>query len=248
MADPTLKEELLVFYRECYYYEMDRKEEIRKQLGLAIAALALLGNITSYYLSNFQFFPFRFLHLCFYVPFIVGAFLALSALFYLLRYFFLSEGYGYIPTTEAIRDAINNFQKKDQSKSEDAVRNFYIENLSKQYSEYATHNRKSNTNRTGYVFSSLKFSLISILFLLLTFPGFLYFKRESPAYNPKHAEVLTMNKQQVSPDNPNNSDASASQDQQTQTPDPAEASPDTNINVQWPQGEYIKEADEKKAK
>ena len=165
-----------------------------------------------------------------------------------MRYFFLSEGYGYIPTTEAIRDAINNFKKDDQSKSEDAVRSFYVENLSKQYSEYATHNQKNNTNRTGYVFSSLKFSLISILFLLLTFPGLLYFKKESPAHNSKHVEVLTMGKQQASPDNPNNSDANASQDQQAQTPDPAEASPDTNINVQWPQGEYIKEADEKKAK
>ena len=170
------------------------------------------------------------------------------AFIYLIYYFFSAEkGYGYIPSTKDIRDVIN--KGMEQSKSEDTVRDFYIENLSAQYSECATHNRENNKKRTGYVFSSLKYSLISILFLLFTFPGFFYFLRESPSHNSKHMEVLTMSKRQVSPDNPNNSDANASQDQQAQAPDSAEASPDTStIDVQWPQIEYIKEADEKNAK
>ena len=247
MAGPTFEEELFAFYKECYSDEMDRKDEIRKQLGLAVAVLALLGNTIFYYFSDFQFSPFspfRYLHLCFYVPFIVGVSLALSALVYLLRYFFLKE-YIYIPTTEAIRDVINSFRKADQSGSEDAVRSFYMENLSGQYSECATHNRNNNTRRTGYVFSSLRSSLISILFLLLAFPAFFsFFKKESPSHNSKHVEVLTMGKQQASPDNPNKSDANASQDQQAQAPDSAEASPD----IQWPEVERIKEADEKNAK
>lgn len=244
MADPPFKEELFAFYKECYSDEMDRKDEIRKQLGLAVAILALLGNTIFYYFSNFQFFPFRYLHLCFYVPFIVGVFLALSALVYLVCYFFIPEEYRYIPTTEAIRGAINDFKRVDQSESEDAVRSFYMENLSGQYSECATHNRNNNTRRTGYVFSSLRSSLISILFLLLVFPGFFFNKKESPSHNSKQVEVLTMGKQQASPDDPNKSDANASQDQQAQAPDSAEASPD----IQWPEVERIKEADEKNAK
>ena len=43
MADSPFKEELFAFYKECYSDEMDRKDEIRKQLGLAVAVLALLG-------------------------------------------------------------------------------------------------------------------------------------------------------------------------------------------------------------
>ena len=226
---------------------MDRKDKIRQQLGLAVAVLALLCNIISYYFSNFKFSSFMYPHLWFYVPFIIGASCAVIAFIYLSCYFFRAEQrYAYIPTAKDIRDVIN--KGMEQSKSEDAVRYLYIENLSEQYSKCATHNRKNNTKRTGYVFSSLKSSLISILFLLLTFPGFFYFQRESPSHDSKHVEVLTMSKQQASPDNPNNSGANASQDQQAQAPDSAEASSDTStINVPWPQIEYIKEADEKNA-
>lgn len=247
----TFKDELLAFYEKCYYYEMDRKDKIRQQLGLAIAVLALLGNSASYYFSNFQFLPFRFSHLWFYVPFTVSAFLALIAFMYLIRYMFIPEGgYAYIPTTEAIRVAINDFENANQSTSENVIRDFYTENLSKQYSEFATHNRRNNTRRTGYVFSSLRSSLISIFFLILAFPGFLYFKREFPLHTSKPAERSIMSEQQVRPDDPNNSDANASEDQQGNILEPAvTASPDTSIiPVQWPQGEFIKEADEKKAK
>lgn len=175
MADSNFKEELLGFYKECYYFEMDRKDKIRQQLGLAVAVLALLCNIVSYYFSNFKFPSFIYPHLWFYVPFIIGASFAIIAFIYLMRYFFSVEEYAYIPTPKAIRDAIN--EGMEQSKSEDAVKDFYVEKLSEQYSECATHNQRNNTKRTGYVFSSLKSSLISILFLLLTFPGFFYFKR-----------------------------------------------------------------------
>lgn len=255
MTNSTFEEELLGFYKECYYSELDRKDKIRQQLGLTVAALAILCNIVSYYFANFKFHLFIYPHLYFYVPFIFGILSAIMAFIYLICYFSPDKGYAYIPTAKDVRDTINTINEvMEQSKSEDPVRpvrDFYIKNLSEQYSECATHNRKNNTKRTGYVFSSLKSSMISILFLLLAFPGFFYFQRESPAHNSKHVEVLTMSKQQSSPDNPNNSGANASQDQQDQqdqAPDSAEASLDTSaINVPWPQVEYIKEADEKNA-
>lgn len=246
MASSTFKEEFLGFYKECYYFEMDRKDKIRQQLGLAVAVLALLCNIVSYYFSNFKFSSFMCSHLWFYVPFIIGASFAIIAFIYLMRYFFSIEEYAYIPTPKAIRDAIN--EGMEQSKSEDAVKNFYIEKLSEQYSECATHNQRNNTKRTGYVFSSLKSSLISILFLLLTFPGFFLFSNKSPVNNSKHVEVLTVSEQQASPDNPDETDVNAPPDQPVQAPDPAEASSSTStIDVEWPSIEYIKEADEKNA-
>ena len=177
MASSTFKEELLEFYKECYYFEMKRKDKIRQQLGLAVAVLALLCNIISYYFSNFNFHPFICSHLWFYVPFIIGASFAIIAFIYLIRYFYIEE-YAYIPTPKAIRDAIN--EGMEQSKSEDDVKDFYIEKLSKQYSKCATHNRRNNKKRSEYVLHSLNCSLISILSLLLTFPGFFLFSNRSP--------------------------------------------------------------------
>ena len=176
MADLPLKDELFQFYKESYYHEIGRKDEIRKQLGLAIAVLALLGNSAYYYLSKFQFFPFSYAHLWFYVPFIFGIFFALIAFFYLFRYMFEGREYAYIPTTEEIRDVIDKFEKANQTESdENVVRNFYIQNLSKQYSKAATRNQLNNEKRTGYVFSSLKASLISILLFVVAFPSFFIF-------------------------------------------------------------------------
>ena len=176
MADLPLKDELFQFYKESYYHEIGRKDEIRKQLGLAIAVLALLGNSAYYYLFKFQFFPFSFAHLGFYVPFFLGILFAFIAFFYLLRYIFQGREYAYIPTTEEIRDVIDKFEKANQTESdENVVRNFYIQNLSKQYSEAATRNQLNNEKRTGYVFSSLRASLISILFFLFAFPSFFFY-------------------------------------------------------------------------
>lgn len=41
MTNSTFEEELLGFYKECYYSELDRKDKIRQQLGLTVAALAI---------------------------------------------------------------------------------------------------------------------------------------------------------------------------------------------------------------
>ena len=176
MANLTLKDELFQFYKESYYHEIGRKDEIRKQLGLAIAVLALLGNSAYYYLSKFQFFPFSFAHLGFYVPFLLGILSSLIAFFFLLRYMFEEREYAYIPTTEDIREVIDKFEKANQTESdENDVRNFYIQNLSKRYSKAATRNQLNNDKRTGYVFSSLRASLISILLFLAAFPCFFIF-------------------------------------------------------------------------
>ena len=89
---------------------------------------------------------------------------------------FKGREYAYIPTTEEIRDVIDKFEKANQTESdENVVRNFYIQNLSKQYSKAATRNQLNNEKRTGYVFSSLKASLISILLFVVAFPSFFIF-------------------------------------------------------------------------
>lgn len=240
------KVEMFVFYKECYHHEMDRKDKIRQQLGLAIAVLALLGNWGSYYLSNFKLTGFLWMHVVFYLPFLTGVIAGLIAFYYLFRYFFIKDPYAYIPSTEAISDAIHQFIQSSPKKDEDGTRAFFIENLSQQYSKFATTNRKNNIARTGYVFLSLKYSMISTVLFMATFPGFYCFKDESVLLNPKHAEVSTMNRQQTDPENTSNGDSNASSEHPSQGEVPSEVNHDSTQNqVEWPRGDYIKEAEEK---
>jgi len=232
------KKELFEFYRQSYHFELERKDRLLQQVGLALAILTVIGNLIAYFLKDFTWVSFARLDLLFYFFFVFGVAFTSVSLYYVARSLAHGYWYGNIPTPKEIHETLEKFEVFNQSASaadKVDIESEFRENLIKQYCEYTDRNAKNNMARYGFIFTGLRFSIISLILLLVAFPGHMILKSRFPDKTEK-IELNEEVKIRIMPEQDQNQ--SSSQQQTTSSQTPAE-------KPQWPQGRLTKEADEK---
>ncbi|WP_146209407.1 hypothetical protein [Coraliomargarita sinensis] len=223
------------FHKDYYAFELERKDKLLQQVGLALGILTVIGNLFAFFLRDFQFVEFREVHLLFYFFFSFGFLFTAISIIYLTKTLIHRFYYETIPTPKEIQDALNECDeyntKVEKAEALDTEEVFY-ENLIKQYSEATHRNHLSNLARYSNVFTSLRFSLIGLILLICSFPGYQVLKKEF-SIKPSTTEIKEEVKVRImSEDKDNQSNQQQTSNQPVERP-------------QWPQGRIIKEADEK---
>ncbi len=232
------KKELFEFYRQSYHFELERKDRLLQQVGLALAILTVIGNLIAYFLKDFSWVPFNCLDLLFYSFFLSGIVSTGFSLYYVVRSLVHSYWYGNIPTPKEIHETLEKFQKFNQNASvEDkvSIEGEFRDNLIRQYCDYTDRNEKNNSARYGFIFTGLRYSMVSLILLLAAFPGHMILKSRFPNQIQK-IELNEEVKIRIMPEQDQNQNSSQQQTTSSQTP---------TEKPHWPQGRLTKEADEK---
>lgn len=253
------KKELFNFYQECYAAELEKKDKLLERVNLASGFLTVFGGVLAYYITANECTHFRCIQLLFYIPFGLACLTTLASMVFVAISVAKGFGYAYIPKTTEIAEFVKSAEKINATVPESQQTNLqdaFIENLSKQYCEYAAINRNHNIIRSGYIFKSLQCAVATMFIVVATIPGFLILKRD---FETKPTQVKIVNQIEVKSmsENQNKSDGNAASQQQTnqqpakvitpvaQSQELQGVTPVAQIaKPVWPQGHIIIEANE----
>jgi hypothetical protein len=162
MALPS-SEFLREHYKECYHFEIERKDKVAQRVGIVLVLLTGLASISKYCIESIFSLPLQYCLLPFYALAFAGIVAGCVSLCWVFLTLAKGVNYYYLPKTTAIRDCLVN---AGVIKPEDIDR-VCADNLASQYCEFAATNCEMNNMRSQYVFEASRYAAISFLLLLL---------------------------------------------------------------------------------
>lgn len=225
-------EKLLDFYKELYYFELDRKDKINSYLSFPLAILVLIIGVVSYFLNNLPSFNINsILSNLFHLFLICLSVNILCSLYYFIKSIY-GYGYGYIATATEIDSYIKKleeYNKEAPTKQRENIETAFEELLLKQYSEYSSINSKNNDTKSRCLHNTSKSLVIALIFIILSSVPFFILK-----YN------LFKEKKEIKITTSKGGSIMSEENKKKTTPKPEKPKP--------PKGQIIKEAELKKAK
>lgn len=251
------KKDLFEFYKTVYESELERKEALLERTGVAGGFLTILGGVLAYYINALEFPSFRSIHLLFYIPFTAGLITTIISMVFVALSIGKRFRYGYIVSPEDIARHIQRIESEDAGlppEERENIAESLRDNLSAQYCRCGTVNRTNNTKRSGYVYESLRWAIISMFIVLAALPGFFVLKSDFPD-KPTNVNIVSplelknMSEEQPKSDKPASVPPTPTQPQGSNQP-AQQASPPPAVKPvsqrAWPKEQYIIEANEKK--
>jgi hypothetical protein len=175
------EKEVLEFYRECYQAELEKKETLLERVNLATGILTIMGGALAYYVNSMEVCHFRWIHLMFYIPFSVACISTLVSMIFVAIAFAKGFGYAYIAPTTKIAKYLEESAKYNETVPDNQkidVQSAFFESLSRQYCEYASVNRNNNFVRSGHIFKSMRYGVVSMFIAIVAIPGFLILQKD----------------------------------------------------------------------
>lgn len=157
---------LLNFFKEQYYFELERRDSLNKSLGLPFAMLTALAGSATYLLEElprgFHESPIRH-------ELLFGSVMVLAACAYCLVRAWWNHQYEHIPLAQQIssfEDQLREYSRCDSEDSFSAKRYFWSDVRARLVSA-ATTNALSNERKSGYIHLGIKFLWIGAALLFL---------------------------------------------------------------------------------
>jgi hypothetical protein len=167
-------------YKEHYFFEINRKHELTKELNIPIGVLTILGGAIIYFFNEIP----RIVGLA---RFVLVIFLIASLVFFLLTIYFLIRSYygytyRYLPTSEELRDYRERLEQYYQTESHnlagiDAEMESYIRAA---YARCAHKNTINNDSKSGYLYKANGFLILTLICGLLCTVPYLWAKTNQP--------------------------------------------------------------------
>jgi hypothetical protein len=173
------------YYKDSYFYELQRKDQLNGSLSFPVGIVTLLGGLAAIIAKAVSWPPD-------YNERVLLIFLALSVLclasacFYLVRSYW-GHPYRYMPFSEDLLNfeaTLKNYYNKTGKNEEDAKTLTTRELTAYVVSEYAANakfNAQSNERKSAAIFKANAFVISAMIALACTAPSYLYEKsREKP--------------------------------------------------------------------
>ncbi|MEI8225891.1 MAG: hypothetical protein WCG82_08180 [Bacteroidota bacterium] len=157
------------FFKEQYYFELNRKNELTNSLAIPIGFLTVLFTGYSYLFFNLKFLNMCYLAIIFTILIFISIVFAIRAIYHL--YFTLKGlNYGYVP------EPINLFKyEQDYIKyadnhgiTADKIDEIFFENLKKSLVTTTNKNRENNNFRANRILKANINTIYAIFFLFLS--------------------------------------------------------------------------------
>lgn len=160
------------FYKELYYKELSRRNEILNSLNIPIGIISVSFSFLFYMVTTFKYNLEMFLSLIFVIFCILILFSLILASYYLVKAFDdFPRGYQYsvLPFPAELKKwktELVEFQKYSQSEfnAEEHFNVYLINNLNK----HATHNTYINDKRFELIYISKKYLILGLFFMFIS--------------------------------------------------------------------------------
>src|SRR6266850_6138588 len=173
----ALHDQLHEFSRDQYKLENERMDKLLDRIGLISVVLVVVGNIVAAFISVIPIpFRFEYTHLLFYLPFATG--IILAALSFVRTFAGLMPRKYQHPSVSKVNERVAK-SKAEGMKDEDIELGLKVL-LIEMYSGCASDNAKLNARRREHVYWGLRFALIAVGSLILSYPGYLKMKSDLP--------------------------------------------------------------------
>lgn len=199
------------FYREHYFFEIERKDKLNSSLSLPIGIVALLAGVVSVVVKSVSL-PLSANEIILLGLLTCTAFSLVISCFFLIRAYW-GHSYKYLPYSKELYEFHKNLttyyvssghphETADaQSKSE------LTEHVLVQYTDDATFNAQANNKKSAILFQANRYIVAALVFLVPAIPAYWY--QQLTASNPIFNVQLVKESVQM-----------AQQEQQDQRPQP----------------------------
>ena len=173
------------FYKELYFKENERRQEVLNSLNIPIAIITALSSAAYFFITSFDYTIDFFLSRIFITLISITGICLLFAIYFLIRAFSdFTKGYEYsgIPYTKELYDwnkkLEDHFEKYKNDRS--LAKEYYTEFITETLVEHTEHNMYVNDKKYGYIYHSNKFLIIALVLTLTTLIpfGYNYFKKD----------------------------------------------------------------------
>ena len=162
------------FYKELYFKENERRQEVLNSLNIPIAIITALSSATYFFITSFDYKVETFLTGIFSCLILITGLCLLFAIYFLIRAFSdFTKGYGYsvIPYTGELYDWNKNLEDYYEG-NKDLAKEHYSKFITENLAKHTEHNRYVNDKKYGYIYRSKKFLIISLVLTLITLVPF----------------------------------------------------------------------------
>lgn len=171
-------------YREMYFAEHDRRENLNQTLALPAAIATVLCSVVGYYLQSVDFGAVKW-GIWEHLFIVFGVLLAVTnilAVVFLVRAFW-NYKYGYIASAQKIAEYASKLRgyyvEIEAQDIDELVENDLRESLREQFIKYAENNSLNNDQKSRFLYLANSFLVAALIFLVLsTFP---YYKTQDAA-------------------------------------------------------------------
>ncbi|AVP46921.1 MULTISPECIES: hypothetical protein [Bacillus cereus group] len=192
------------FYKELYYKEIERREQLSNRVNLPFSILTLIFGGLFYTVQNNNLIKIGWLHDIYYVLTVLSIGMLLANIGVLFRASF-GYKYGYVPSAQLIKDhetALEDYYRTNSNLSEDKIKEAVDDDLKEYingiYITTANNNAKKNDLKSGWLRIGSYGIIASITLLILTFVCF------APSFINKEEKVqkVVIERDKKSKENP----------------------------------------------
>jgi hypothetical protein len=192
------------FYKELYFKENERRQEVVNSLNIPIAIITALSSASYFFITSFNYKIESFLFGIFVTLISLTVICLLFAIYFLIRAFSdLTKGYEYsgIPYTNELYNWNKNLEdhfeeyKNDRALAIEHYTLFITENLVK----HTEHNMYVNDKKYGYIYRSKKYLIIALILTLITLIpfGYNHFKKDSTVHKVELMEKRILSENDI---------------------------------------------------
>ncbi len=166
-------EELFTFYEKLYFHEIDIRDKINGRLQIPLAILVTLSGGIAYLFQNVAFADWRFVHILFFLPFILSVLFAVLAFVNFVKSW-RGYDYEYLPTATDTKEYRCLLVKtyEDWDDHEKLVSQHLRDYLQRYYIECSAANTLNNDKKAFYLHKTSKHILYTVAFVILSFIPF----------------------------------------------------------------------------
>ncbi len=166
----------LALAKEAYEQQLNRREQASKRFTTTVGVYAIVGGILAYYLSDLHLEAYQNAHLWFYLPCLFGIGCAAIGYFFILRLLIVGTPFRVLNTASRIDAGIveSVSDLPDNETIHGKVLSALDEAILAQYRECASFNQHANDKRDRFYTLALRLATLSVTFLLLSLPAFIY--------------------------------------------------------------------------
>lgn len=177
------------FYKELYFKENERRQEVNSALNIPLAVITALSSGTYFLITSFAYKADSFLSLVFVLLMVLTGITLLISIYFLIRAFSdFSKGYEYlgIPYVNELYNWHQELEEycKTYELGKDHTDELFETYLLKNLVKHTDHNMYVNDKKLGYIYLSKKFligALVLIFISLIPF-GNNFFKKDNEVH------------------------------------------------------------------
>jgi len=147
------------FFKENYFFEIDRKNQLARVLNIPFGLLVILGSSLLFIVKNISI-PFIWFEVS---PIIIGSIVMLFTIYFLIKSYY-NYTYGFVASSEKLKNYYSELVKFNPKNAD----NDFLEFVTSEYSKYADINALNNDKKSSYLHKANGSLIVLLVFVIFS--------------------------------------------------------------------------------